>query len=65
LATLIKMVKTRVKLGEYEAWVVVENQEIEHYGVEMNEESKVATCWIASTAGKVVSHVLSRVYLYI
>jgi hypothetical protein len=49
------MVKTRVKLGKYEAWIVVENQEIEHYEVEVNEESKVATCWIASTAGKVVS----------
>jgi len=32
--------------------VVVEDQEIEHYGIEVNEETKVATCWIASTAGK-------------
>ena len=48
------MVNTRVKLGEYEAWVVVEGQEIEHFAIEVNEETKVASCWIASTVGKVM-----------
>ena len=49
------MVNTRSRMGDYEAWMVVENEEIEHYGIEVNEETKIATCWIASTAGKVVS----------
>jgi hypothetical protein len=47
------MVNTHLKVGDYEAWVVVENDEVEHYGIEVNEETKVVTCWIASTAGKV------------
>ena len=49
------MVNTRLKLGEYEGWVVVEGLDIEHYAIEVNEETKVASCWIASTAGKVMS----------
>ncbi len=49
------MVNTRLNLGQYEAWVIVEGQEIEHYAIEVNEETKVASCWIASTAGKVMS----------
>jgi hypothetical protein len=48
------MVNTRVKLGQYEAWVVVEGQEIEHFAIAVNEETKVASCWIASTVGKVL-----------
>ena len=47
------MVCTRLKLGEYEAWMVVEGEEVEHYEIRVNEETKVATCWIASTVGKV------------
>ena len=53
------MTNTRLKVGEYEAWLVVENAEVEHYGIDVNEETKVATCWIASTAGKVVYLTLS------
>jgi hypothetical protein len=29
----------------------VENQEVEH-GIEVDEETKFATCWIASATGK-------------
>jgi hypothetical protein len=47
------MVITRLKLGQYEGWVIIEGQEIEHYAIEVNEETMVASCWIASTAGKV------------
>ena len=49
------MVQTKLKIGDYEAWVEVENQKIEHYGIDGNEETKVVTGWIASTAGKVES----------
>jgi uncharacterized protein involved in high-affinity Fe2+ transport len=44
---------TRLKVGEYEAWLVVENAEVEHYKIEVDEQTQIATCWIASTAGKV------------
>jgi len=54
------MVNTRLKLGEYEGWVIIEGQEIEHYAIEVNEETMVASCWIASTAGKVNVRFLSK-----
>lgn len=47
------MAQTRLKVGVFEAWAVVENEEVEHYHIDVNEEEKLATCWIASTAGKV------------
>lgn len=56
------MVNTRVQLGQYMAWVVVEGQEVEHYDIEVNEENKVASCWIASTAGKVMVSSLYKTY---
>jgi len=38
--------------------MVVKNKEVKHYGIlyeiEVNEKTKVATCWIASTVGKVM-----------
>ena len=43
----------QVRLGDYEAWVNVEGKRVTHYGIEVDEAKKVATCWIASTAGKV------------
>lgn len=50
--------KWRSKIGGYEAWMVVKNKEVKHYGIlyeiEVNEKTKVATCWIASTVGKVM-----------
>ncbi len=52
------MVNTRLKVGEYEARIVVEGKNIAHYGIEVNEERMVATCWIPSTAGKVGSIIL-------
>jgi len=47
------MVQTQLNVGGYEAWVVVEDEKIEHYAIDVDEEEKLATCWIASTAGKV------------
>jgi len=47
------MAKTRMSLGEYEVWIVVEDQEVEHYGIEVDEAARVATCWIASKEGQV------------
>ena len=54
---VIPMVQTRLKVGPFEAWVEVEKQRVEHYDIDVDEESKiqVATAWIASTAGKVES----------
>lgn len=44
---------TSVKLGDYTARVLVEGQEVGHYKADVDEEKKVATCWIASEAEKV------------
>ncbi len=48
------MTNTRLKLGGYEVWIVVEGEEVEHYAHEVDEEAKIATCWIASTVGTVI-----------
>ena len=40
-------------LCDYEAWIVVDGQEVEHYGIEVDDTSKEVTCWVASTEGKV------------
>jgi len=47
----------RLKLGQYELWVVVEGEEVEHYATEVDEEAKRATSWVASTAGKVFRNI--------
>jgi len=57
------MVQTRLKVGNYEAWVVVEKEEVEHYSIEVDEEENLATCWIASTAGKVSLSYFSITFL--
>jgi len=44
---------TRMTLGDYEVWIVVEGQEVEHYGIEVDEAASVATCWIASKEDQV------------
>jgi hypothetical protein len=54
------MPNNRIKIGKYEAWVVVEDENIELYKIDINEESKVGTCWIASTTGKVRYILLSQ-----
>jgi len=47
------MAPKRMTLGEYEAWIVVDGQEVEHYGIEVGDTGKEVTCWVASTEGKV------------
>jgi len=47
------MATTRMSLGDYEVWIVVEDQEVEHYGIGVDEAASVATCWIASKEGQV------------
>jgi len=44
---------TRVGIEDYECWITVEGKDIEHYGAEFNEETKVVTCWIPSEENKV------------
>jgi hypothetical protein len=41
---------TPMKLKGFLAWILVDGQEVNQYGVEI-EESR-ATCWIPSEAGK-------------
>lgn len=62
------MVQTCLKVGEYEAWVVIEGEKIAHYGIEVDEKRMVATCWIPSVVGKVrtLYHIiLSQLNTYI
>lgn len=44
---------TRAKIGNYETWVSIEKNPVEHYKIDVNEDTKTATCWVASQEGKV------------
>ncbi|KAJ3516565.1 hypothetical protein NLJ89_g1031 [Agrocybe chaxingu] len=46
------MPTTRLTLGDYSAWVKVAGEEVEHHSIEVNEEKKLVSCWIASEEGK-------------
>lgn len=44
---------TRITIGGYEAAILVDSKEVEHYKIEVDYQTKSATCWIASEEGKV------------
>ncbi|KAJ6498915.1 hypothetical protein C8R45DRAFT_980354 [Mycena sanguinolenta] len=41
-----------LQCGEFAAWVTIEGTEAPEYGVEVSEDQKCVTCWIASEVGK-------------
>jgi hypothetical protein len=50
--------------GQFEAWVTLDGPDgarREEYAVEVNEQEKLVTCWIASEIGKVRPLTLSFV----
>jgi hypothetical protein len=51
--------------GQFEAWVTLDGPDgarREEYAVEVNEQEKLVTCWIASELGKVCFLTLSFIY---
>ena len=47
------MSETCIRVGEYGARVMIEDKEIPHYAIHVDQAKKEATCWIASEVGKV------------
>jgi hypothetical protein len=41
-----------LKHQQYTAWISVDDQPLETYGVETSPETNEVTCWITSEAGK-------------
>ena len=51
--------------GQFEAWVTLDGPDgarREEYAVEVDEQEKLVTCWIASELGKVRLLTLSFIY---
>jgi len=42
-----------LQVGEFSAWIKVENVETQEYNIEISDDGKNITCWIASEVGKV------------
>ena len=49
------MSQTCIKLGEHSssARIMIENKEIPHYAIKVDQQKKEVTCWIASEEEKV------------
>ena len=47
------MSETCIKFGEHGARVMIEDKEIPHYAIHVDQAKKEVSCWIASEAGKV------------
>ncbi|KAJ7680697.1 hypothetical protein DFH06DRAFT_939276, partial [Mycena polygramma] len=43
---------TMLQWKEFSAWISIDGREPEEYGVEVDEDEKTVTCWIASELGK-------------
>ncbi|KAF7376503.1 hypothetical protein MSAN_00066200 [Mycena sanguinolenta] len=41
-----------LQCGEFAAWVSIDGKETQEYGIEVSEDGKSVTCWIASELGK-------------
>jgi len=44
-----------LRLGSLSAWITVDGEELQEYGVEISDNGKEATCWIPSKVGQVRS----------
>ena len=53
------MPETCITFGEFGARVMMENNEVEHYAMQVDPVKKEVSCWIASEAGKVRQIILS------
>ena len=47
------MPETCIRFGEHGARVMIEDKEIQHYAIHIDQDKKEVSCWIASEAGKV------------
>ena len=47
------MPETCIRFGKHGARVKIEDEEIQHYDIQVDRDEKEVTCWIASEAGKV------------
>jgi hypothetical protein len=47
------MPENSIRFGEHGARVMIEDEEIEHYAIDLNPAKKEVICWIASEEGKV------------
>ena len=55
------MPETCIRFGEHGARVMIEDKEIQHYTIHIDQVKKEVSCWIASEAGKVrVKSLFSR-----
>jgi hypothetical protein len=53
LTIIMPELETCIRFGKHGACVMIEDEEIQHYDIQVDMEKKEATCWIASEAGKV------------
>ena len=47
------MPETCITFGIHGARVMIENKKVQHYAMQVDQDKKEVTCWIASEAGKV------------
>ena len=52
------------QIGNFQAWIDVENEHLPEYAVEYSADGKQATCWIPSEAGKVCFETRGLFFFY-